>query len=1052
MLIIASLNLPYTATFEADEQQAVLEEQRNAMQSAQSLVNKDQEPQEPESEVPFDFAEEANEAELQSAMHKGSQSASNSTSKATSKATSAAPSQNTSRIPSRAGSNSPRASSPVRKPIRFQLGADSPEVPVGTGGSSSGSNGPGSDGASTGKTTGISHSHTTSNSTPHNAAAATQPSAAASSRASSPPPPGTASSKSNDPHDIVRKPTRLEYTLKNNGFPAYTLANSGSPGDYDTKLECEMFARAVQQGRKLNTMRKNSSASLMRMAGINTPPQTFKIVPSSGCNRGLFNALDSAVDHEKLGPYKSVGLMTISSDTLTDIGQRDIAAELAKYNCYNVTASDAERKGHYANYCKEFLWPTFHCMTPDIPRSKAYEDSSWGSYVSVNQKIADKVVEVYEEGDIVWVHDYHLMLVPLMVREKLPHAAIGFFLHVAFPSSEVFRSLAYRAELLSGVLAANLIGFHIPEYVQHFKMSLARILAVDISGKGVVETADHDAFITSLPLAIDTERLEHILAMNDPTSAVQQHRKAIRARWPHQYLIAARDKADPIRGLSQKLHAFDQFLSENPQWASRVVLVQICSSGYSGSGIETIADKINSTYGDIAKGIQPVVLLKQDVKYEQYLALLIEANGFCVTCLRDGMNLTCHEYAVANDSSRMGPLILSEFTGSASVLGSSASLVNPWDQDQLVQAFKSCVEMPRWERQQKSDALKHAVGQYNASDWAHSLYEQIMQAWQDENNRECSVPDLKVLQEQYHSVSSEEKRLFLLEAEPPCTVDASKRLREEAGAKLNESYGHLGEKENYKTRGGAYYTSRLPLALRDLCSDPRNIVYVISAENPDYMERMFRGLPGLGLISEFGKFIRMHGEDGWIELPQEKDTAWKDRLRPFIRQFKNRGIIRTVSIHDSSIIIEFNINSEYVAEGRDHSVIGEYLSLVNDQYAGQGGVRTKLEGNTLTLYRTSLGKLRQQAFQHIVNSVPGKLGLTVMANQPYSSDSEDIVYSWAESLKPLEISRDVITLSVGKHPSLAMWTVEGTNSLLNLLHSMRTREPVKSIRRISRPV
>lgn len=1049
MLIIASLNLPYTATFEADEQQAVLEEQRNAMQSAQSLVHKDQEPQEPEPEVPFDFAEESNEAEIQSAMHKGSQS--------TSKTASAAPSQNTSRIASRAASKpSSRAGSPPRKPINFQLGAESPEAPrdssqdASQNDKSSSTATTSNAATTTGTTSGISHAHATANLTPHTAPAASTSSSAA-SRATSPPPPGTASNKSSHPNEILRKSTRLEYTLKNTGFPAYTLANSGSPGDYDTQLECEMFARAVQQGRKLNTVRKNSSASLMMMAGMNTPPQTFKIIPSSACNRGMFNALDSAVDNGKLGPYKSVGLMTISSDSLTEIGQRDISAELEKHNCYNVVATDAERKGHYANYCKEFLWPTFHCMTPDIPRSKAYEDRSWGSYVSVNQKVADKVVEVYEEGDIVWVHDYHLMLVPLMVREKLPNAAIGFFLHVAFPSSEVFRSLAYRAELLSGVLASNLIGFHIPEYVQHFKMSLARILAVDISGKGVVETADHDAFITSLPLAIDTERLEHILAKDDPTSAVQQHRKAIRARWPHQFLIAARDKADPIRGLQQKLRAFDKFLSENPQWANRVVLVQICSSGYSGSGIETIADKINSNYGDIASGIQPVVLLKQDVKYEQYLALLIEANGFCVTCLRDGMNLTCHEYAVANDPARMGPLILSEFTGSASVLGQSATLVNPWDQDQLVQAFKSCVEMPRWERQQKSDALKYAVGQYTASDWAHSLYDQIMQAWQDEKSRECSVPDLKVLQDQYHSVRGNEKRLFLLEAERPITVEASKRLHEEAGAKLKESYDHLGEKKDFDTRGGAYYTSRLPTALRDLCSDPRNIVYVISPENPDYMERMFRSLPGIGLISEFGKYIRMQGEDRWIEIEQENDTTWKDRLRPFIEQFKNRGIIRTVSIHDSSVIIEFNLNEENVSEGRDHSGIGEYLSLVNDQYAGQGGIRTKLEGNILTLYRTSLGKLRQQAFQHIVNSVPGDLGLTLMANQPYSSDSEDIVYSWAESLKTLEISRDVITLSVGKHPSLAMWMVEGTNSLLNLLHSMRTRETVMGLRRISRP-
>jgi len=818
------------------------------------------------------------------------------------------------------------------------------------------------------------------------------------------------------------------------------------------RLECERNAQP-QSGLRAAYKRTSSNASLVSVDDsdttfLNIP---FSVEPLHAANQGLINALNSAVAHGVTDGYKSVGLLGFGTDNLPEGTKRRITSRLIKEaDCYPAYVSDTAREGHYEGYCKEFLWPTFHCQIPDVPTSKAYEEHSWGDYVDVNQAIADKVVEAYEPGDFIWVHDYHLMLVPQMVRAKLPHAPIGFFMHVAFPSSEVFRCLAYRAELLSGILAANSVGFHVPVYVQHFKMCVARLLAVDITGPGVIEEAEHDTFVTSVPLGIDTERLDRILDVDNVDSKVQQHRRIIRNRWPYQKIIAARDKLDPIRGLQAKLRAFDQFLSENPHWASKVVLVQICSSARSSldeSVLETIADQINSKYGDLASGVQPVVLLTENIRYEQFLALLSEADGFCVSCLRDGMNLTCHEYAYCNSSVRMGPLILSEFTGSASVLGSHSLLINPWDRDQMAQAFKACVEMPRWEKETRWKGLRDIVINRPAVLWAEELTYHISEAWEDEISRECVKPDFTALEKLYHSIQEDEKRVFFLEVEQPVTETSHDILNQEPGQKIVRSYERRRSQPapDLKSQHNYYYASRIPVDIRELCNDPKNVVYIISADSKESMEWMYRAVPGLGLIAEFGKFVRKCGDTHWSELQME-DNHWKEEVVPWLKLMEERSLTQDITVHESSIIVVFNDSMISNNEQRDLSMLGEYVALLNDHYARELGIRTKLEENVLTVYRSNLGIQRKNAFDHLMKEVGGKVGFTLIANQPFATEADDVIYEWAESLKNSHRTRELVTMVVGKHQSRAQTMVEGTNALLNLLHSMRTKDRVIRLR------
>jgi len=253
-------------------------------------------------------------------------------------------------------------------------------------------------------------------------------------------------------------------------------------------------------------------------------------------------------------------------DVLEDAQRSNIDDKLTnEFECLTIFVDDNDFNGHYSHYCKTILWPVFHYQIPDNPKSKAYEDHSWIYYVKINQAFADKIVKNWKRGDIVWVHDYHLLLVPSMVRKRLPDAQIGFFLHVAFPSSEVFRCLAVRKELLEGMLGANLIGFQTEEYCRHFLQTCSRLLCVEATNFGV-QLEDRFVNVSTFPIGIDP------ISLNVPREgeAVAQWLQVIQDRYRGKHLIVARDKLDHVRGVRQKLLAYELFLNKYPEWSEQV--------------------------------------------------------------------------------------------------------------------------------------------------------------------------------------------------------------------------------------------------------------------------------------------------------------------------------------------------------------------------------------------------------------------------------------------------------------------------------------------------
>ena len=234
--------------------------------------------------------------------------------------------------------------------------------------------------------------------------------------------------------------------------------------------------------------------------------QAWHIESNPHCNGGLKNAIDSV--KTRLRRKLWVGTLGANSDNFKESLKRNMEWRLREErDSLPVWIPDSEFQSCYDEFCHQVLWPCLHYAVPDAPKTKSfYESASYKQYVAVNQRFADAIVAAYQDGDIIWVNDYHLMLLPQMLRAKLPNAPIGFFMHVAFPSSEIFRCLSVRSQLLSGVLGADLIGFQTANHARHFRQTVSRILSAEALPKGI-QLEDRFVDVGVFPMGIDAQSL-----------------------------------------------------------------------------------------------------------------------------------------------------------------------------------------------------------------------------------------------------------------------------------------------------------------------------------------------------------------------------------------------------------------------------------------------------------------------------------------------------------------------------------------------------------------
>jgi trehalose 6-phosphate synthase len=392
-----------------------------------------------------------------------------------------------------------------------------------------------------------------------------------------------------------------------------------------------------------------------------------------------------------------------------------------EHGAHPVFITDSLADRHYNGFSNSILWPLFHYHPGDIE----FNDEDWDAYKEVNQHFAKTIVKDVQDGDLIWVHDYHLMLLPELLRKELAKTGkkvkIGFFLHTPFPTSEMYRILPVRRELLKGLLYSDLVGFHTKDYARHFISSCESILECKTTQTGVSYKGNF-AHVGVFPIGIDPQKFVDGLTRD----SVQQRIVGLQKKFDGVKLIVGVDRLDYIKGIPQKLRALEKLFTEHPEWVGKVVMVQIAIPSRQDveeyqklqAEVNELVGSINGRFGTVE--FMPIHLLHRSVDFDELCALYAVSDMCLVTSTRDGMNLVSYEY-IASQRERHGVMVLSEFTGAAQALKDGAIIVNPWDNDELAAAVHKGITMGAEERKTKYTHLERYVFRHTSAWWGKTF-------------------------------------------------------------------------------------------------------------------------------------------------------------------------------------------------------------------------------------------------------------------------------------------------------------------------------------------
>lgn len=594
----------------------------------------------------------------------------------------------------------------------------------------------------------------------------------------------------------------------------------------------------------------------------------LSIVPSAG---GLVSSIGSYISKEDVDrSILWVGASDLTQQKLEPHLGRNGELKEGRYMLHPVFIPKKIQDNFYNGFCNSTLWPLFHYFTAYV----RYEREEWEDYRKANEIFAKKLARILRPNDRIWVHDYHLMLLPAMLREIRPEAEIGFFLHIPFPSSEVFRSLPdrWRRDLLQGLLSSDLIGFHTHDYAQHFKRSVQHVMGYDHHLR-TIRTPEHVAVVDAFPISIDTASFRS--SFNDPK--VVRERKRIKRQGDGKRIVFSVDRLDYTKGLLSRLEAFEYFL-ENHAWARgnvMFVMVVVPSrdmvSTYADlrREIEMMVSRINGKYGNI--DWTPVVYQYRSIDHARLVALYSSADVALITPIRDGMNLVAKEF-VASRVDGHGVLILSETAGAASEL-SGAILVNPNDREAISSAIERALKMPLEEQEERHHAMAGRLKLYDVDRWAKDFLDELSDARRRQERMRAKELGPAVEETIRNDYKKARSRIVLLDHDGtlvPFTRDPSKAVPTEDVLQL----------------------------VKGLSTDDANTLVVISGRSSQELDQWYGHLP-VALSAEHGVFYRDASGRWQRTIPEQQD--WKMRLRPMFDALAERCPGALVEIKKHSI-------------------------------------------------------------------------------------------------------------------------------------------------------
>lgn len=517
----------------------------------------------------------------------------------------------------------------------------------------------------------------------------------------------------------------------------------------------------------------------------------------------------------------------------------------------------------WRRYAEHELYNLFHYKQNEPTDGKDVR-KAWADYYRLNKAFAETILETYRPGDIVMIHDYHLMLLPSLLRQRVRNMNIGFFLHVPFPSYEFFRCLSRRKDILEGILGADMIGFQAFSYADHFKSCCQRPpFSLEASMNGIEAFGRHIA-IDVAPIGINVQGTQ-VAAFGDP--AVEDKIAAIHKLYEGKKVIVGRDRLDSVRGVAQKLQAYEIFLERHPEWHEKVVLIQVTSptsiedkergADKTANEISDLVARINGTYGSLR--YTPVHHYPQYLSREEYFALLRMADLGLITSVRDGMNTTSLEYVIAQKYDH-APLIISEFSGTAYSLANAVQ-INPWDLGGTAAAIHTALTMTPVEKQKMHAKLYNHVKENTVQRWTDRYLRRLLTNLAS-NDTSDGTPSLDKGKARSRYMSSA-RRLFMFDYDGTLTPIV-------------------------KDPNAAIPTDRVTRNLKALAADPRNSVWIISGRDQSFLEEWLGHITQLGLSAEHGSFLRYPNNDHWENLTETEDMSWQDKVLEVFQHFTER--------------------------------------------------------------------------------------------------------------------------------------------------------------------
>jgi trehalose 6-phosphate synthase/phosphatase len=591
--------------------------------------------------------------------------------------------------------------------------------------------------------------------------------------------------------------------------------------------------------------------------------EKFAFRPSAG---GLAVGLSSLPEsYERLW----IGWPGITNEKLTNHDKEQIREKLADENCLPVFLSEKQIERYYLGFSNKTIWPLFHYF----PTRTIWENNFWKTYQQVNQTFFKTVADIVEPGDRIWVHDYQLMLLPQLLREKFPDLEIGFFLHIPWPSFELFRLLPWREDILNGILGSDLIGFHTYDYVRHFLSSISRIMSLEHT-LGQIRKGNRIVKVDAFPMGIDYRKYSQ--AINNP--ATRKEVDKILQIVGQRKIIISIDRLDYTKGIIQRLEAFDLFLSENPEYKGKVTLIMVAVPSRTDvkdyqmlrNRLEQLVGRINGEHGAI--GYIPVWYLYRFMPFHKIAALYNIADVALVTPLRDGMNLIAKEF-IAGKTDGKGVLILSEMTGAASELG-EALIVNANNKGAIVQAIKDALEMPLPEQIERNRLMQERIAGYDVSRWSSDFISALSDIKKKQQELYVSKLSESIKQELIKDYGKSKKRLLLLDYDG--TLVGFKGRPAQAGPD-NEILDFL----------------------RNLSGDKKNNIVIISGRDKKTLDEWLNGL-NVSLVAEHGAWIKLQGHQ-W-QCTQPHKALWKDSIKPILELYSDRTPGSAVEEKDFALV------------------------------------------------------------------------------------------------------------------------------------------------------